>query len=156
MKKIMLISILIFSLFSSCKNKNYMNPEETKTEILNVVKSHNKAWAQLEDIHLQMKYVHPNILSISPPYTKVTQGIEEYKAGYLDWMKHAKVHYFKELDPVVTVLGDSKTAFVTFNIEMSFDFDSVLIENWKGIDFMTLVKENDQWKIISDMYAKKE
>ncbi|MFC2104655.1 nuclear transport factor 2 family protein [Bacteroidota bacterium] len=133
-----------------------MNQEKNKSDILSVVKAHNKAWSIDENIDKQMKFIHPNIQFIAPPYKKIISGEKEYKDSYLDWMKHAKVHHFNELNPEITIFKDRKTAFVTYHIEMSFDFDSVKVDNWQGIDFMTLVNEDGNWKIISDMYAKME
>ena len=37
---------------------------------------------------------------------------------------------------------------------MSFTYDESEVSNWKGIDMMTLTKENGEWLIISDMYAE--
>ena len=37
---------------------------------------------------------------------------------------------------------------------MSFDYDDRTVEEWKGIDMISLVKEEGKWLITSDMFAK--
>lgn len=44
-------------------------------------------------------------------------------------MKHAKVRCFKELEPKVILLDDKKTAFVIYTGKMSFNYDSVKVDN---------------------------
>ena len=154
--KYMLSFCIISLLFLSFNNDMNTTREQTKSEILKTVKAHNRAWAVNENINEQMNYIHDDIQMIAPPYQKIIRGKQEYKKGYLNWMKHAKVHYYKEIDPNITLLKNGDIALVTFHIDMSFDYDSVAVNKWEGLDLMTLIKENGKWKIISDMYAKKE
>ena len=69
-------------------------------------------------------------------------------------MQHTKVDYFHEVNPVIKIYGKGNFAIVTYNIDMSFNYDDKVVNDWKGADMMTLVKENGKWLITSDMYAK--
>jgi len=131
-----------------------MNTDKISGEVWATVKAHNRAWSELEDINEQMKYVHKDVEFIKPPFKEIIRGIDKYRADYEDWMSHAKVDYFKEVNPVIKIYGSGNFAIVTYNIEMSFTYDGKVINDWKGADMLTLVKQDNKWIITSDMYAR--
>lgn len=145
---------VFFMLLTACNQSEQYDSEKIKNEVLKTVYAHNKAWTELEDLTEQKKYVHENIVFISPPYKKPKTGINEYLNDYKDWMNRATVHHFKEIEPDVKIYNDSLFAIVTYKIDMTFDYDDEKIPVWKGIDHMTLVKEKGKWLITSDMFAK--
>jgi len=153
MKKLFFLLGGIIMIITSC-TQTY-DAEKIKSEVLETVYAHNKAWTELEDINEQKKYVHENIIFISPPYKKPIIGAKEYLRSYQEeWMDHAKVHHFKEVNPEVRLYNNGTFAIVTYEIDMSFDYDDSKVPEWHGIDKMTLVKENGKWLITSDMFAK--
>jgi ketosteroid isomerase-like protein len=156
MKKLILTVIVLFAvlLLTSCNNNSQPNTEDAAKEVWKVVKAHNKAWAELEDINAQMKYVHEDVVFIKPPFKEIMVGKDKYKADYEEWMLHAKVDYFHEINPVIKVYGNGNFALVSYNIDMAFTYDDAVVNDWKGIDFMTLVKEKGKWLITSDMFAR--
>jgi len=133
-----------------------MKAEDTSVEVMRVVRAHNKAWSELEDINEQLKYVHDDIVFAKPPYKEIIKGKEKYKTDYEEWMKHAEVDFFREVNPFIKVFGNSTSAIVTYTIEMSFTYDERIESDWKGSDIMTLVKEKGKWLITSDMFAREE
>ena len=153
---IVLACMIILVLISCNQTQNY-NAEKIKAEVLEAVYAHNKAWSELEDINEQKKYVHEDIISISPPFKKPLIGKEKYLKSYQEeWMDHATVHHFKELNVNVQLYCNGLSAIVTFKIDMAFDFDDIKVSEWYGYDMMTLVKENGKWLITSDMFAKQD
>jgi len=152
---LIIIGFAAISLLFCNKNEPF-DPEKLKAEVLNTVYSHNKAWTELEDIKEQKKYVHENIIFISPPYKTPKKGIKQYLKDYSEWMEHATVHHFKEVDPEVVLYNEGKFALVTFKIDMAFDYDDTSTPEWYGIDQMTLVNEKGKWLITSDMFAKQK
>ena len=133
-----------------------INKNETITkEVWETVKAHNIAWSVSEDIDEQLKYVHDDILFIKPPFNKILSGKDMYREDYENWILHAKVNYFKEIDPIIKIYNNGNSALVTYYIDMSYKYDNKDVNDWKGIDMMTLTKENGKWLIISDMYARK-
>ena len=150
---ILLIGVSIMILTSCSKKENY-DIDKTKSEVLKTVYAHNKAWTKLEDLNEQKKYVHENIVFISPPFKELKKGIKQYLTAYKKWIDHATVHHFKELNPEVILYNEGKFAIVTYKIDMAFDYDDTKVPEWHGIDKMTLVKENGKWLITSDMFAK--
>ena len=124
-------------------------------EVLQTIRAHNKAWTELEDADEQAKYVHDDIIFVSPPYHEPTTGKKAYMEDYQEWYDSAKVHYFKEVNPEVVFHCDGKYALVTYQIDMSFDFGDQTVDHWQGMNMTTLVYDGGRWLIVSDMYAKR-
>ena len=156
MKELILITSISLSAFLliSCGDNSPKNIKEASKEVWEVVKAHNKAWSELEDITEQLKYVHNNVVFVKSPFKEIIEGKEKYKADYEEWMKHAKVDFFREVNAVIKVYGNGNFAIVSYNIDMSFTYDDIAVNDWKGADMMTLVKENGKWLITSDMFTK--
>ncbi len=132
-----------------------IDKNETVTkEVWETVKAHNMAWSVSQDIDEQLRYVYNDILFVKPPFNKILSGKDMYREDYENWMLHAKVNYFKEVDPVINIYNNGTSALVTYYIDMSYKYDGEDVNDWKGIDMMTLTKENGKWLIISDMYAR--
>jgi len=154
MKRV-IVFIALLILGGCLQNNNNYETEKLKEEIWQTVLAHNKAWALDENMEEQMKHVHPDIVSVAPPFIEKISGIEDYRKGYKSWYDHAKVHSFKELNPLINIYNGT-FAVVVFNIEMSFNYDEQLFDGWKGMDTMTLVKVNGKWLITSDMFARSD
>ncbi len=147
----LLISII---LITACNSKD-VDMKNQVEEVLNTVKAHNSAWSKLEDLSEQEKYIHDDIVFIAPPYKTPVEGKIQYLNNYKSFNEHATVHFFNEVSPKIRFYNNGRTAIVTFEIDMSFDFDDNSNPSWKGMDMMTLVRENGRWLIVSDMYAKR-
>ncbi|OGU57050.1 MAG: hypothetical protein A2V66_05695 [Ignavibacteria bacterium RBG_13_36_8] len=155
MKTILLLFLPLLMIITTCStNDDATDMEKSKEEVWQTVLAHNKAWAELENLDEQMKYVHKDIVFVGPPYKNTISGIDAYRKNYEEWIDHATVHSTKESAPEIIILNNGKTAIVTYNGEMSFEYDNQSVPEWKGRDVMVLVKENDKWLIAMDMYAK--
>ena len=156
MQELFISSIVLFSFFllNSCNTNSHQNIDLAAKQIWKTVKAHNKTWSVLEDINDQLKYVHDDVVFIKPPFKEILKGKEKYKEDYEKWIQHAKVNYFHEVNPVIKIYGKGNFAIVTYNIDMSFTYDDEVVNDWKGVDLMTLVKENGRWLITSDIYAR--
>jgi hypothetical protein len=146
--------LIIIVLITACNSKD-VDMKNQVEEVLNTVKAHNSAWSKLEDLSEQEKYIHDDIVFIAPPYKTPVEGKTQYLNNYKSFNEHATVHFFKEVNPKVRFYNNGRTAIVTFEIDMSFDFNDISNPSWKGMDIMTLIRENDRWLIVSDMYAKR-
>ena len=141
--KVITFSLILCTVTSWINKKDYnMKTEGTIEEIWKVVKDHNRAWSELEDINEQLKFVHDEIVFVKPPFKEIIKGKEKYKTDYETWMKHAKVDFFREVDPKIMILDNGNFAIVTFTIEMSFKYDDRIESDWNGAVMMTLVREN--------------
>ena len=156
MQELILCSIILSSLFllTTCNTNSQQNIDLAAKQVWETMKAHNKAWAVLEDINDQLKYVHDDVVFIKPPFKEILKGKEKYKEDYEKWIQHAKVNYFHEVNPVIKIYGNGNFAIITYNINMSFTYDDEVVNDWKGVDMMTLVKENGKWLITSDMFTR--
>jgi hypothetical protein len=124
-----------------------------KADVINTVKSHNEAWAVLEDLDTQSEYVHENIIFISPPYKNAIIGKKQYLENYSEWMEHATVKSASDSEMNVILFNDGNCAIVWSRGEMIYDYDDSKGIHWKGMDMMSLVYENGKWLITSDMFV---
>jgi len=148
------VFLILLVLLLSCTSKKQRNDEQVKNDVWETVKSHNIAWSQLEDLTELAKYVDENIVSISPPFKEPIYGKKAYLDAYQNWFDHAKVGYFKELEPQILLYLDGTMAIVIFEIEMSFEYDGIKTSDWKGRDLMTLKFENEKWLMSSDIFVQ--
>ena len=154
MKNLIVLLPLLILIISGCRTDNNIDVDTLKQEVWEAVTAHNKAWTVDEDLNEQMKYVDDNIIFVSPPFKESLSGIDNYRTGYQEWIDHATVHYFREINPKIEIQGSGNFAVVTYNIEMSFDYDDRTVEEWKGMDMISLAKKKGKWLITSDMFAK--
>ncbi len=153
-RKISVLLLITVCLFCFCKEENSDNfdIQALEDDVWQVVKAHNKSWTVLEDLDEQAKYIHDDIVFINPEDRYPVNGKAAYREGYNKWIKAAEVHFFKELDHKVRIMGNGKGAVVTYNIDMSFNYEGK--ENtFKGRDLFFLVKENKKWFIAANEFS---
>ncbi len=71
---ILLITLLLFTIMTFGGSNEDISVLDASREVWNVVKAHNIAWAELEDVNQQLKYVHEDVVSISPPFKEISNG----------------------------------------------------------------------------------
>jgi len=152
MKKLYLL-LLVFVIGCNPATKP-VNEEAIKKEVWETVLAHNKAWTQMENLTELEKYIDENIISISPPFKTPLYGKTDYLAGYQTWIEHATVYFAREIAPQIHLFLNGTMAIVTYEIELSFEYDLVKTPDWKGRDVMTLKYENNRWLLISDVFMQ--
>ena len=148
-KNILIILVLFSCVFCS---KNAGNIEKIKSEVLETVKAHNKAWTVLEDLEEQGKYIHDNITFITPGDHSPFEGKEAYLTSYREWYDAAKVHFFSELEPRAYLSENLKSAVVIYYIDMAFNYKGEE-QTFKGRDLFFLTWENGKWLIMANEYS---
>ncbi|MCP4727291.1 MAG: nuclear transport factor 2 family protein, partial [bacterium] len=149
----MLMIAALFTVFLSC-NTNYDNRdmEELKSEVWNTVKKHNESWTVLEDLNEQEKYIHDDIVFITPGDEFPIEGKQAYLDGYKGWIDSADVHYFRELEHKVRISGNGTAAVVSYYIDMSFNYNGEE-KTFRGRDLFFLVLEDGKWLITANEYS---
>ncbi len=148
------IFLILLVLFVGCKSDKQRSNDQIKNEVWETVKSHNLAWSKLEDISKLETYIDANVISVSPPFKTPLYGKKAYLDGYQNWFDHASVDFFNEINPQIQLYLNGTMAIVIFEIEMSFVYDDVKTEDWKGRDIMTLTYENGRWLLVSDVFVQ--
>ena len=80
MQELILCSIILSSLFllTTCNTNSQQNIDLAAKQVCETVKARNKAGAELEDINEQLKFVHDEIIFITPSFKEINKGKEKY------------------------------------------------------------------------------
>ena len=153
MKIRFLLCALIIIIVTSCNkyNKNE-DVKMIKDTVWATVKAHNRSWTVLEDLNEQAKYIHDDILIITPSDKHPIMGKKEYLASYKKWNDAAMVHFFKEIDPKINIFGDGTSAVVVYEADMAYNYNGKE-GTFKGRDMFFLVKEKGKWLIAANQFS---
>lgn len=153
MKKLLYIIPLFLIFLSWSFLSKDVDIEKEKEEVLKTVLAHNKSWTVLEDLNEQAKYIQENIIMITPGDRDPIIGREAYLKGYKKWNNAAKVHFFKELNPIVKLSENMRSAVVFYNIDMAYNYNGEE-KTFQGRDFFFLTKESGKWLIMANEYSR--
>ena len=80
MQELFISSIVLsfFFLLTSCNTNSHQNIDLAAKQVCETVKARNKAGAELEDINEQLKFVHDEIIFITPSFKEINKGKEKY------------------------------------------------------------------------------
>ena len=121
-------------------------------QVWNTIQEMNRCWTSDDDNDLNRlnEYFHKNMVAITPTDKHRIQGKAACVAGWQNFARKAKIHYWKEVSPDVQVYGN--TAVATYYFDMSFNIDSQTVNMW-GRDMMTLIMENGKWQVVADQFS---
>ncbi len=113
----------------------------SQKEILNLIKSINRAWlgGRIEDLR---KYFHNNIIMISPDFNNRMTGSEEIIKSYKDFYSNSKTYSFDESDFHVELFDKTATADYLYHIVYEINnkkYDGTGREIW------TFSNTNNYW-----------
>lgn len=126
---------------------------KTQEQIWQVIQEMNRKWTVENKPDELMNYFHESMVAITATDMKRIEGREKCVAGWKNFSKNAKIHFWKELEPKIQVYGDGKFAVVTYYFDMSFDMGGRTI-NMKGRDMFALVNENGKWLVVADQFSQ--
>jgi hypothetical protein len=121
-------------------------------EVWNTIVEMNKVWTVEAKPEKLKNYFHKNMVAIVPTSPKRVEGRAACVAGWKSFVDAAKINYWKELEPLVSIYNDGQTAVVTYYFDMSFDMAGQTIK-MKGRDMFTLVNENGKWWVAADQFS---
>ncbi len=125
----------------------FSNPVEH--EIWTTVRALNDAWTKGNPDGL-LQYFHPKMLAITATDRHRLDGGPACVAAWKAFANNARIHFWKEIDPVIRVYGES--AVVAYDFEMSFDMGGQTV-NMGGRDMFLFVKENGKWWAVADQFS---
>lgn len=144
---VLLLFVLTHSSFSQDNQSDTTKMNEIKTEVLEVVRAWNKAFAA-NDPKTYFGYIHEDVTLFLPSSPYRIDGKKDDMAEF-KWSLstgQTRVSLFQELQPKVQVLSET-SAVVTYHIRAVFGPEGEeQFAYLKETD--VLVKENGQWKII--------
>jgi len=94
-----------------------ISEETAKQDLWNTLHELNDAWTKGDGSFLT-NYFHKDMVAITPTMLKRLIGRDACVASWMEFAKAAKINYWKELDPQITLFDN--TAIVTYYFDMSF------------------------------------
>lgn len=126
---------------------------DTQLEVWNFIQELNRVWTVKNEPEKLKDYFHRDMIAMTHVDNFRVMGGEACVAGWKGFCDNAKIHFWKEFEPLVSVFGDGLFAVVSYRFEMSFDMNGHTI-NMKGRDMFSVVKENGRWWVVSDQYSE--
>ncbi len=125
----------------------FNTPEQQ--DIWTTVRALNDAWTKCNPDTLT-DYFHPQMLAITPTDRLRRDGAAECIAGWKGFAEAARIHSWREIDPLIRVYGDA--AVVTYFYEISFEMGGRRYEEG-GRDMFFFVRENGRWWAVADQFS---
>lgn len=113
------------------------------------LRSLNDAWAKGKPDDLK-NYFHKDMVAITATERERLEGREACFTSWNNFVKAAKIHYWKELEPKIQIYGN--TAVVTYYFDMSFDMGGQTVK-LGGRDMFVFVKEGEKWWAVADQFS---
>jgi len=123
--------------------------DQVKQEVWQTLRALNDAWTKGKPDGLK-KYFHKDMVAITATERERLEGREACFASWNNFVKAAKIHYWKELDPKIQIYGN--TAVVTYYFDMSFDMGGQTVK-LGGRDMFVFVKEGEKWWAVADQFS---
>lgn len=125
----------------------FSNPVEQ--EIWATIRALNDAWTKGNPDDLS-QYFHPRMLAITATDRHRLDGGAVCVTAWKSFANAARIHHWKEVDPVIRVYGES--AVVSYDFDMSFDMGGQTV-NMAGRDMFFLSRENGKWWAVADQFS---
>ena len=123
--------------------------DDVRREVWETLRELNDCWTQGDGRDL-VHYFHENMVAITPTDRLRREGRKACVEGWVGFAAHARIHYWKELDPQIQVFGSA--AIVTYYFDMAFDMGGQTIQ-LGGRDMFTFIKENGKWWAVADQFS---
>jgi ketosteroid isomerase-like protein len=129
-----------------------MNKGAVKNEVWGTVQALNRLWTVEDKPDRLGKYFHERMIAVTPTDRLRREGSEACVAGWKAFTDHAKIHYWKEIDPLIEVYGEGRFAVAAYYFEMSVEMGGQTFK-LEGRDMFSLVKEDGKWQVVSDQFS---
>jgi hypothetical protein len=123
--------------------------DPVQQEVWETIRALNDAWTKGNPDDLA-NYFHRNMVAITSTDRMRREGGAECIAGWKGFAEAARIHHWREIDPVIHVYGD--TAVVAYYFDMSFDMNGQTF-NSAGRDMFFMVKEEGRWWVVADQFS---
>ena len=95
-------------------------------------------------------HFHPAMIAITATDRHRREGAAACIAGWKAFAQAARIHYWREIDPVIHVYGDA--AVVAYDFDMSFDMGGKTIY-LGGRDMFFFIREKGRWWAVADQFS---
>lgn len=123
--------------------------DPTRQAVWSTLRALNDAWTRGNPDDLA-DYFHPTMIAITATDRHRLNGAAACIAGWKAFAQAARIHYWREIDPVIHLYGEA--AVVAYDFEMSFDVDGRTID-LGGRDMYFFVREKGRWWAVADQFS---
>ncbi len=123
--------------------------DPVKQEIWATLRALNDAWTQGLPDDLA-RYFHRDMIAITATDRHRLDGSAACIAAWKKFADAARIHHWREIDPVVHVYGNS--AVVAYDFDMAFDLGGQAV-HLGGRDMFFFVKEEGRWLAVADQFS---
>lgn len=123
--------------------------DPVKAEIWAMVRALNDAWT-IGDPDELARYFHPDMVAITATDRLRREGADACISGWKGFARSARMHHWKETDPLIHVHGDS--AVVAYYFDMSFEMGGDMVHS-QGRDMFFLAKLDGRWWVVADQFS---
>lgn len=117
--------------------------------IWSTLRALNDAWTQGHPDDLA-RYFHPEMIAVTATDRHRLDGATACLRSWKGFAQAARIHYWREIDPVIKLHGDA--AVVAYDFDMSFEMGGRIIR-MGGRDMFFFVREADRWWAVADQFS---
>lgn len=123
--------------------------DPTQRDIWATVRALNRAWTEGDPDTLDC-YFHEGMIAVTPVDRQRRDGRDACLAGWKGYADAARIHRWREIDPVIRVYGDA--AVVSYDYEIDAEIAGRRSTE-RGRDLMFLVRADDRWQVVGDQFS---
>jgi ketosteroid isomerase-like protein len=123
--------------------------EIAKREVWNTLRALNDCWTKGDGSNL-VSYFHKDMVAITPAKRERVVGRDACVADWMAFAKAARIQFWSEADPQITVFGDA--AVVTYYFDMSVEMGGQT-RRLSGRDMFVFAKEDGRWWAVADQFS---
>ncbi len=123
--------------------------DEVESEVWKSVQALNRSWTERNCERLG-DYFHDEMVAITPTLGGRIEGKEACVAAWKAFADMATIRSWEEVEPKVTLFGD--TAVVTYYFKIHFEMCGESMFQ-RGRDMFTMICENGRWLAVADHFS---
>lgn len=120
-----------------------------KQAVWETLRAINDAWTRGDPADLA-RWFHRDMVAITPTDRHRREGAAACIAGWSDFARAARIHHWREVDPLIHLYGDA--AVVAYEYALSCDLNGRTME-LSGRDMFFFVREGGRWWAVADQFS---
>lgn len=123
--------------------------DPVKQAVWDTLRALNDAWTKGDPDDL-VHYFHPRMIAVTATDRHRLTGAQTCIAGWRAFAQAARIHHWRELDPVVELYGEA--AVVAYDFDLSCDLGGRTV-HLTGRDLFFFVREAGRWWAVGDQFS---
>lgn len=129
-----------------------IDDQKIKDEVWQTVVAMNRAWTLERNTDRLIEFFHRDMVAVTPSDLLRLEGRDACIAGWKRFTDAAKILWWKETDPRITLFAEGKTAVVTYYWDIEYELGGRHVHT-NGRDMFMLVNEGGRWWAVADQFS---